>query len=528
MTGWTVRPGYRVYSPRVSMFAEVVDRHVAEGRGEAPAVVWEGGRWSFRDLQAEAGIVAAGLRGLGVAKGDRVVVRSRNSPQSVATMLAVLKLGAVPVLTNSLLAESEIEYVLENSQARIACVPESLAEPVRSLLAKGWLERVVILDGRPQGTRESAYADIRNPDGATLPTEDTDAMDPAFMLYSSGTTGKPKGIVHAQRWVVTVGDPSVLQMTFAPGDIVGTTGEYSFMGNFGHALIFPLYAGSAIAVFGGRVTPDAVLAFYASSKPTIFVSVPTFYRTMLAAEEFPRKLKGMGFRFMVSTGEPLGAAVWSRWQEETGITLYEIYGVSEFEVLLSNGPDLKVKPGSLGKPAPDVKVGLLDDSLDEVPPGEQGVLMIDRSDPGLFLGYYRESDRWRAQHRGQWYYTGDVMRRDEDGYYWYLGRKDDLFKSRGYLISPQEVENVLQRHPAVAEVAVIGEPEDRIGYAIVAFAVLRSGFKASVALEEEMVEFVRKNTAPYKVPQTIRFIAEMPKNPVGKILRRALRNHGKP
>lgn len=527
MAGWTVGPGYRVYPPRMNMFSEMVDRHVVQGRGDSLAVVWEGGRWSFRELQAEASMVAAGLRGLGVAKGDRVVVRSPNSPQSVATMLAVLKLGAVPVLTNSLLAESEIDYVLENSQARIACVPGSLADPVRSLLGKGRLDRVVILEGRPQGLGESAYADIRKPEGASLATEDTDAMDPAFMLYSSGTTGKPKGIVHAQRWVVTVGDPSVLQMTFAPGDIVGTTGEYSFMGNFGHALIFPLYAGSAIAVFGGRVTPDAVLAYYSSSKPTIFVSVPTFYRTMLAAEGFPRKLKGMGFRFMVSTGEPLGAAVWNRWFEETGITLYEIYGVSEFEVLLSNGPDLKVKPGALGQTAPDVKVALLDDSLKEVPLGEQGVLMIDRSDPGLFLEYYREPDRWRTQHRGQWYYTGDVMRRDEDGYYWYLGREDDLFKSRGYLISPQEVENVLQRHPAIAEVAIIGEPEERIGYAIVAFAVLKSGYAGSIALHEEIVDFVRKNTSPYKVPQIIHFIAAMPKNPVGKILRRALRNRGK-
>lgn len=527
MSGWAVGPGYRVYPPRMNLFAEAVDRQVARGNGDALAVKWAEGRWSFRELQAEAGMVAAGLRGIGIAKGDRVVVRSRNSPQSVATVLAALKLGAVPVLTNSLLAETELDYILENSGARVACVAESLAGPVRSLLARDRLDRLVILEGGAQGTRETAYTDIRKPEGASLPTEDTDAMDPAFMLYSSGTTGRPKGVVHAQRWVVTVGDPSVLQMTFAPGDIVGTTGEYSFMGNFGHALIFPLYAGSAVAIFAGRVTPDAVLDFYRATRPTIFVSVPTFYRTMLAEEGFVAGLRNLGFRFMVSTGEPLGAAVWNRWFEESGITLYEIYGVSEFEVLLSNGPGLRVKPGALGLPAPDVKVTLLDDSLKEAPAGEQGVLMIHRSDPGLFLGYYREPDRWRAQHRGEWYYTGDVMRRDEDGYYWYLGREDDLFKSRGYLISPQEVENVLQRHPAIAEVAVVGEPEERIGYAIVAFAVLKSGHTASAALHEEIAKFACKNTAPYKVPKTIHFIATMPKSPVGKILRRALRSAGR-
>lgn len=523
MTEWTVGPGYRVYPPEVNMFAEIIDRHVAHGQGDRPAVIWEGGSWTFRELGAEAGRIAVGLRSLGLAKGDRLLVRSRNSAPSVAVVLAALKIGVVPVLTNSLLAEAEIDYILENSGARIACVPEPFAEPVRALLAKGRLDRIVLLEGQARSPDEVAYADIRHPAGESLPTVTTDAMDPAFMLYSSGTTGRPKGIVHAHRWVVTLGDPSILQMTYAPGDVVGTTGEYSFMGNFGHALVFPLYAGAAIAVFGGRVTPDAVLDYFGATGPTVFVSVPTFYRSMLAVPGFPAALRDRGFRFMVSTGEPLGAAVWNRWREETGITLYEIYGVSEFEVLLSNGPDLAVKPGALGKPAPGVRVALLDASLDPVPPGEQGVLMIHRSDPGLFLGYFRDPARWKAQHRGAWYYTGDVMRCDADGYYWYLGRDDDLFKSRGYLISPQEIENVLHRHPAVAEAAVVGEPEERIGYSIIAYVVLKPGHDRTDALSEEMVEFVRRNTAPYKAPKAVHFIPDMPKNPVGKILRRALR-----
>ena len=148
---------------------------------------------------------------------------------------------------------------------------------------------------------------------------------------------------------------------------------------------------------------------------------------------------------------------------------------------------------------------------------------IHRSDPGLFLEYHKQPDKWKAQHRGEWYYTGDVMRMDEDGYFWYLGRSDDLFKSRGYLISPHEIENVLQRHPAVAEVAVVPEPEERIGNTIVAFALLRPGHDASEALETAILEFAREQLAPYKVPKSLRFIPEMPKSPVGKILRRALR-----
>jgi acetyl-CoA synthetase len=184
---------------------------------------------------------------------------------------------------------------------------------------------------------------------------------------------------------------------------------------------------------------------------------------------------------------------------------------------------LPVKPGSIGKPAPGVNVALLNDSLVKVGPGESGVFAIHRSDPGLFLEYHKQPDKWKAQHRGEWYYTGDVMRVDEDGYFWYLGRSDDLFKSRGYLISPHEIENVLQRHPAVAEVAVVPEPEERTGNTIVAFALLRPGYDASEALETAILEFAREQLAPYKVPKSLRFILEMPKSPVGKILRRALR-----
>jgi acyl-coenzyme A synthetase/AMP-(fatty) acid ligase len=295
------------------------------------------------------------------------------------------------------------------------------------------------------------------------------------------------------------------------------------MGNFGHAFIFPLYAGSAIALFSERVTPASVLEFFSAARPTILLSVPTFYRTMLASTEFLAAIRNYRFRFMISTGEPLGAAVWTRWQQETGVTIYEIYGVSEYQTILANGPSLPLKPGSIGKPAPGVDVALLDESLNRVGPGVSGVFAIRRSDPGLFLEYYRQPERWRAQHRGDWYFTGDVMQVDEDGYYYYLGRQDDLFKSRGYLISPPEIENVLQRNPAIAEVAIIPRPDERIGNTIVACVVLKPGREADAALTDSLIALAKENLAPWKVPQHIEFVPVLPKSPVGKLVRRLLR-----
>lgn len=520
---WSVGPGYRVYPQSVNICTEVLDRHVAEGRGSSPAVVWPEGSWSFARLQQVVNAFAAKALACGIARGDRMIVLGRNSPLSVAAVLAGFKIGAVPVMLNSLLAESEIDYIIDNSGSRVAFAPAGDATALRALLAKGRLDRLFILRGEAQGDKEEDCTALDRENAADIPTVRTDALEPAFMVYSSGTTGRSKGIVHAHRWVITVGDPNVLQMTFAPDDVVATTGEYSFMGNFGHAFIFPLYAGASIAVYGERVTPEAVIAFFRAVKPTIFLSVPTFYRTMLAAEGFTAKLQDIGFRFMISTGETLGAAVWNRWKTESGIPILELYGVSEVQSLVSNSPLLPVKPGSVGKPAPGVKVALLDESLDEVGAGESGVLCIHRSDPGLFLEYHKQPEKWKAQHRGDWYYTGDVMRVDEDGYYWYLGRGDDLFKSRGYFISPHEIENALQRHPAVAEVAVVPQPDEVLGNIVTAYAVLRSGYDASAALEKDIVDSVREHLAPYKVPKSLRFIAEMPKSPVGKILRRSLR-----
>ena len=523
MSGWPAPPGFRAYPDQLNMTERVLDRHVSDGHGAHAAILWDGGQWSYTELKDEVDRLAVGLIDLGISKNDKILVRSRNLPQTVAALLAALKIGAVPVWVNALLREEELAYILDNSEARTAYSMAELAAPLQSLRDRGLIDNIIVLDGLGEAAGEHGYETLKAPPGATPPEPNTAAMDPAFMCYSSGTTGRPKGIAHAHRWVITVGDPCLVQSEYNKEDIVLTPGEFSFMGTFAHSLFWPLYRGATIALYSARATPKDVLSAVERHRATVLMSVPTFYRTMLGAPEQAEGIDYSSLRYVISTGESLGAAVCEQWVAGFGVPLYEVYGVSEVEVLVGNGPAFSVRPGSIGKGLPGMQLALLDDELNEVPDGESGVLMINLADPGLYLGYYRDPERTAAQHLGDWYNTGDVMQRDADGYYWYLGRNDDLFKSRGYLLSPQEIENAMLRHPDVVEAAVIGQPDERMGNAVAAFVVVTAEALAGPELESTLIAHCQKLIAPYKVPKTITFLDMLPKSPVGKILRRTLR-----
>ena len=525
-----VKPGYREYPPKVNMFHSAVERHAASELGNSRAMVWDGGAFTYRELEEEVNRVAAGLAHLGVKRGDMVLLRSRNHPHYCVGALACWKLGAVSVMSNSLLGPEEADYVLVNCEARIALAMEDVAAPLRDFLKAGRLDHLVILDGDAGPAEgELSYEALKgSSDGtaatvATVDTVDTDALDPAFMCYSSGTTGKPKGILHAHRWVITLGDVIKLHMEFEPGDVMLAPGEFSFMGSIGQGYIAALYSGVTMVAYPERVTPRGILQAIERFKVTKFFSVPTLYRRILSEEGCEDGIDLSNLEFIISSGEHMGSTIPELWAERFDAPIYEVYGVGEVQTCIGNLRAWKQVKGSIGRPLPGFEVALLDEGLERVPVGKPGRFMIHRSDPGFFLTYHKQEEKWRNAFKGDWYDTGDVMIADEDGYLFFQGREDDLFKSRGYFISPQEIENALIKHPRVKEAAVIGVADERYGNRICAYVVPADGAAPSEALGAEVLDFARDHLAPYKIPKTLEFLEEIPKNPVGKILRRALK-----
>jgi acyl-coenzyme A synthetase/AMP-(fatty) acid ligase len=347
---------------------------------------------------------------------------------------------------------------------------------------------------------------------------------PAFVIYTSGTTGDPKGVQQAHRWLIGAGDPYNREMVrMSPADVCYQPQDWSFIYPLGAGCLFPLMEGAAIIVPHGRFAPEAAFETIDRHRVTVFVAVPTIYRMMLALPDADRRYRIDSLRLGVSAGEALPADTFNEFRRRFGVTIYDGIGQTETHIFIGNRIGMEIKPGSMGKPLKGYEAAILDNEGHEEKRGEPGHLVFRNGHPGLTLGYRKAPERWAAVNRDRWYYTQDIAYVDADGYFWYVSRSDDLIKSRAYLISPKEVESVLLEHPAVLEAAVVGIPDPQIGARIQGFVALRAGHAPSEALADEIRGYVRGAIAPYKVPHQIEFLAELPKTPNGKILRRVLR-----
>lgn len=513
-------PGYRCYPERLNIAREALERPVEDGLGRHPALLYEGDVVTYGDLKRKVDALAGGLKRLDVKRGELVLIRMANAPEFAIAFLALVKLGAIPVLVNSLLGPAELSTILQDAEPRLAFTEASRAEALRAIRRGSSVERVICAGGAEAG--EISWETLVGNEGGGVEVEDTAADEPAFLVYTSGTTGKPKGIIHAHRWLVALGDMNRLRLPPKEGDVVMATGEWSFISALGHNLLFPLRNRVCGAILSGRPSPENILALIERHRVTVLYSVATVYRRLLAIPDFEKRHDLASLRCANSTGEALREATYSEWKRRVGCELYEHYGVSEFQLVIGQGPRQPVKPGSIGKPAPGLEVAILNERGRPVVHGELGYFAISAHDPGLFLGYYRDPERARGLIQDGWFRTGDLAYQDGEGYFFIAGRADDCFKSRGIFISPAEIENALQRHPAVMEAAVIPEPDSEIGNRICAVVVLGEGREPSERLAESIREEMRRHIAPFKVPHAIEFTRLLPKSPVGKILRHQL------
>jgi acyl-coenzyme A synthetase/AMP-(fatty) acid ligase len=499
------------------------DRWVEEGHGDRPAIHHGDEVLSYRDLQTRVNRLAGGLGSLGLGPGERYLIRLPSIPEFYAAFLAGLKIGAVAIPTPQQLREKELRHILTVAKVTVVITEETLAEPIRSIREEvPTLEHVVCLSTKDAG--EVELSSLVESGGTRSDAHPTRPDDPAFVLFSSGTTGVPKGIAHAHRgFNLAAGDPcGRIGMALEPGDVVLQPHDPSWSYSLGCGFLFPLREGASIVANSGLVRPDNALEWVDRHRVTILAAVPTFYRAVLSRQGIENSSDVSSLRHCTSAGEPLTTNTYHEWKDRMGVELLDHIGQGESSMFCANTPVGGVVPGSVGKPLPGYQVAVLDDKGREVI-DEIGELAIRDDNPALFYDYLGMPEKWAATHRDGWYLTGDLARVDDEGNFWYVSRADDLITSKGYMISPKEVEDTLVDHPSVLEAAVVGHPDDHIGQIVTAYVVLQPGYPADADMADELVAHARSQIAPFKAPKRIEFLDELPKTPTGKILRRDLR-----
>jgi acetyl-CoA synthetase len=508
---------------------------VRHGHGDRPALLWEdatGRRASFTYAQLDAlsSRFAAALAGLGVRRGDRVFLRLPNRPEFYVAALGAAKLGAVFIPTSPQFREGEVRYRLRDSEAAVAVTTTRLLSAVERARADCPLLRAVVVvdDGEgPAGRETLAYTDLIARGQEAFRPAPTRNDDLAFLAYTSGTTGDPKGVVHLQRYPIAYEALVRLWHGYRPDDIVACPSELGWLLPVASTFLYALARGLTVVLYdaqGAHFEPRRWFSLFERYRISNFTAPPMVYRLLLSAAEAAKHHDLSSWRHGVSAGEPLPPDTLVALRRLFGITLLDGLGMSECMVYCYNRLGAPIRPGSCGRPDPGTVIELLDDDLRPVPAGQEGVLCVRRdSHPGMMKEYWRKPEQTAQVFRGPWYYTGDVLARDADGYFWFQGRNDDVIKASGYRISPFEVESCLASHPAVLEAAVVeGKDPDR-GNIVKAFVVLRPDVPPGEAVRSDLLAFTRRHLARYKCPRALEFREALPKTPSGKIKRKELR-----
>ena len=499
----------------------LVDRHVREGRGGRTAVLCGDEAITYAQVAERSNRVANGLRSLGVRREDRVMLLLYDSPAFVYSFFGAQKIGAVPIPTNTLLKSQDYQYMLNDSRARVAIVSAALLPQLASIprTELPYLEALVI-DGTASGGARGFDELLAG--SPSLEVENTSKDDAAFWLYSSGTTGFPKGAVHLHHDIVfTVAcyAQGILGMT--ENDRTFSVAKLFFAYGLGNALTFPFAVGATTILWPGPPTPPNVYAQIERFKPTLFFSVPTNYGQLLAHKRDGTDFDLSSIRQAVSAGEALPKALYERFKERFGVEILDGIGSTEILHIFISNRSGRVRPGSAGELVPGYEARVLDDAGEDVADGTVGNLLIKGDSTCAY--YWNKHERTKDTIEGHWIRTGDKFSRDADGYYWYAGRADDMLKVGGIWVSPVEIENTLVEHPAVQEAGVIGRRDADDLEKPMAYIVLAAGHSPSPELARELQDFVRSRIAEYKRPRWIEFVEALPKTATGKTQRFKLR-----
>ena len=527
--------GFRWEVPeRFNLAWDCCGRHAAEP--ERVALYFEDGggttaTYTFSDVQRSANRLSNALRALGVQRADRVAIVLPQRPETAIAHIAIYQLGAVALPLSHLFGPDALEYRLRDAQACVAIVdPESLAKLslVRERLPQ--LKHLISVAERAESC-VGAWDAILTAASDRFEAASTAADDPALIMYTSGTTGPPKGALIPHRALLGNLPGFVCSHDFFPqrGDLFWSPADWAWTGGLFDALLPTWHFGMPILAAQGRFDPERALWLMQKYRVRNAFLFPTALKAMMKEVPDPRGRFELNLRSLMSGGEAVGEAVmqWSR--SAFGVTINEIFGQTEMNYVIGGCAALfPPRPGAMGRAYPGHRVALLDDGGSEVPAGEVGEIAVWREgDPVVFLEYWRDPDATRAKFSRGWGRTGDLASRDEDSFYWYKGRTDDVINSAGYRIGPSEIEDCLLKHPAIANAAVIGVPDARRGEVIRACVVLAPGSAPSDALKEQIQEHVRSRLAPYQYPREIEFLAALPMTTTGKVQRRVLRERSR-
>jgi len=509
---------------------------VEAGRGGKVAILWENAaqasRWlTYSELDAVTSRLASSLARLGVNRGDRVFLRLPNIPEFYVAALAVAKLGGVFIPSSTQFRASEVEYRLKDSGAVAAITTSGLVDVIDEAAASiPELKRIIVIPYPEPTTLGDEHIDF-----GELVSEGSDAFAPAltrnddiaFIAYTSGTTGDPKGVVHYHRYPISYEGLVRYWHDYRSDDVVACPSELGWVLPVASTFLWALSRGLTVVLYdamGGRFDAEAWFSLFQKYRITNFTAPPTTYRMMMAAAGAAKRFDMSCWRHAVSAGEPLPADTLETIQRQFGITPIDGIGMTECMVYCFNRVGVPLKPGSCGRPGPGTVIELMDEDMRPVPVGAEGVLCLRRdTHPGMMKEYWNKPERTAEIFRGEWYCSGDVLIRDEDGDFWFKGRNDDVMNASGYRISPFEVESGLVSHPAVLEAAAVECPDPVRGMVVKAFVVLREGHPGSDSLAAQIQEHVKRTIAPYKYPRRIEFVTALPKTASGKIKRRELR-----